>query len=262
MKMIYKSSILAIFLVLGSFHALNETINKVKIVVIDAGHGGHDVGCSSAGVYEKDIALSIALKLGEIIKENLDDVKVIYTRDDDNFKELWERASQANKEAADVFLSVHCNANNNANAYGTETYVMGLHKQNSNLSVVAERENSSILLEENYEEKYDGFDPTSQESHILFSLYQNENQDLSLLLASKVEDQFKNRVQRRSRGVKQAGFVVLWKTAMPSVLIETGFLTNPTERNYLSSDLGQVYIASGIYRALKEYKLNIEGSGK
>ncbi|MBL7857870.1 MAG: N-acetylmuramoyl-L-alanine amidase [Cyclobacteriaceae bacterium] len=230
---------------------------KIDVVVIDAGHGGKDSGTLGKASKEKDVALKIALKLGANIEKNLPGVKVIYTRKDDRFIPLDERADIANKNKADLFICIHSNANPNTKAFGTETYVMGLHKDESNLEV-AKRENSVILLDENYKERYEGFDPNSAESYILFSLNQSAYQENSLNFASKVEAQFKNRAGRASRGVKQAGFWVLWRTTMPSVLIETGFLSNGTEEQFLVSDSGQELIASGIYRAFKEYKTEVE----
>jgi N-acetylmuramoyl-L-alanine amidase len=230
---------------------------RLKTVVIDAGHGGHDAGCLGASAKEKDVALAIALKLGQYIEETFPDVKVIYTRKTDVFIELMERAAIANKAKADLFISIHCNASPNKAAYGTETYAMGLHVSEANLNV-AKRENSVILLEENYETNYDGFDPKSTEAYIIFSLYQNVNIDKSLSLASKIQTQFEERVKRFNRGVKQAGFIVLYKTNMPSILIETGFLSNPQEEKFLASDEGQVNVASAIFRAFREYKSEME----
>lgn len=231
---------------------------KLKTIVIDAGHGGKDAGCLGQNNKEKDIALAIALKLGNYIKELMPDVKVVYTRDDDTFIGLEERAKIANKNKADFFVSIHCNANNNHEAYGTEVYTMGLSLSDQNINV-AKRENAVILLEEDYEKDYQGFDPNSATAYIMFSLYQNENLEQSLSMAAKIDDQFKNRVGRHSRGVKQERFWVLWRTAMPSLLVETGFLTNPAEEKYLASPEGQDYIASGIFRAIKEYKKEREG---
>jgi len=230
---------------------------KVDVVVIDAGHGGKDHGTSGKIVKEKDVALKIALKVGHYIEENVPGVKVIYTRDDDRYIPLDERAEIANRAKADLFICIHANSNGNTRAFGTETFVMGLHKDEGNLSV-AKRENSVILLDENYHERYEGFDPNSPESYILFTLTQSAYQSSSLSFAKKVEDQFKNRVGRVSRGVKQAGFLVLWKTTMPSVLIETGFLSNSPEEKFLAGNHGQELIASGIYRAFKEYKAEVE----
>ncbi|MCZ8353273.1 MAG: N-acetylmuramoyl-L-alanine amidase [Cyclobacteriaceae bacterium] len=230
---------------------------KVNVVVIDAGHGGKDSGTLGKNSKEKDVALSIALKLGHYIETNLPDVKVVYTRKDDTYPELDERAAIANKHKADLFISIHANSVNNGKAFGTETFVMGLTKEQKNFDV-AKRENSVILLDENYKERYEGFDPESPESYILFSLTQSAYQESSLSFAHKVENQFKNRVGRSSRGVKQAPFWVLWSTAMPSVLIETGFLSNMEEEKYLTSERGQELLASGIYRAFKEYKAEVD----
>ena len=229
---------------------------KVDVIVIDAGHGGHDDGTHGRLLKEKDVALKIALKLGSYIEKNFPDVKVIYTRKDDTYIALDERAEIANKNKADLFICIHANANPNTKAFGTETFVMGLHKDESNLSI-AQRENSVILMDENYQERYEGFD-NSPESYILFTLTQSAFQESSLNFASKVESQFRSRVGRTSRGVKQAGFVVLWRTTMPSVLIETGFLTNSTEEKFLAGEEGQDLIASGIYRAFKEYKSDVD----
>lgn len=231
--------------------------SKVDVVVIDAGHGGHDDGTHGRLLKEKDLALSIALKVGNYIEKNVPGVKVIYTRKDDRYLALDERADIANKNKADLFICIHANANPNTKAFGTETFVMGLHKDEGNLAI-AQRENSVILMDENYEERYEGFNPNSPESYILFSLTQSAYQESSLKFAQKVESQFKERVGRLSRGVKQAGFVVLWRTAMPSVLIETGFLTNSTEEKFLAGEEGQNLIASGIYRAFKDYKNEVE----
>ena len=231
--------------------------SKVDIVVIDAGHGGHDDGTHGRLLKEKDLALNIALKVGNYIEKNIPGVKVIYTRKDDRYLALDERADIANKNKADLFICIHANANPNTKAFGTETFVMGLHKDEGNLAI-AQRENSVILMDENYEERYEWFNPNSPESYILFSLTQSAYQENSLKFAQRVENQFKDRVGRLSRGVKQAGFVVLWRTAMPSVLIETGFLTNSTEEKFLAGEEGQELIASGIYRAFKEYKNEVE----
>jgi N-acetylmuramoyl-L-alanine amidase len=238
----------------GSFTTLNVTKQAgVKTVVIDAGHGGHDPGCQYGGAKEKLVTLAIAKKLGKLIQDNVKDVKVIYTRDDDTFVELWERAGIANRANASVFISVHCNANDKKSVLGTETYAMGLHKTDDNLGV-AHRENEVVLMEDDYTEKYDGFDPKSPEADIIFTLFQGAYMEQSLRLAELIEKQFKTKTKRTSRGVKQAGFLVLWKTTMPSVLIETGFLSNDTERKFLTSSSGQDSIATSIYRAFKEFK--------
>ncbi|MDQ3536967.1 MAG: N-acetylmuramoyl-L-alanine amidase [Bacteroidota bacterium] len=250
----------SIAILMASFTTVNVKQYKVRKIVIDPGHGGKDPGNLGSFSKEKDVSLKIALKLGDILKKLQPDIEVIYTRTDDSFPGLVDRANIANKNHADLFISIHCNSvpsKSQNNAHGTETWVMGLHKSDGNLEV-AKRENATILLEENYEEKYEGFDPTSPESHILFSLYQNAYIGNSLKLAENIENQFRERVGRNSRGVKQAGFVVLYKSSMPSVLVEVGFLSNNKEEKYLNDDLGQTYIASGIYRAIRDYKEEIE----
>jgi N-acetylmuramoyl-L-alanine amidase len=248
---------LIILSLLVCFLTLQAEGQKVKKVVIDAGHGGHDPGAVGKISKEKDIVLSIALKTGKFIEENIPDVEVIYTRKTDVFVELHRRAKIANEAKADLFISIHCNANKSTTPYGAETYVMGLHKSDANLSV-AQTENASILLEEDYHVKYDGFDPTSPEGYIFFSMLQNAYLDQSLGLASSVQKHFKDRVNLFDRGVKQAGFWVLYKTTMPAILIETGFISNVKEEKMLASDEGQTYIASAIFRAVKEYKQTVE----
>lgn len=229
---------------------------KLRTVVIDAGHGGKDPGTVGKTLKEKDVVLKLALKVGDYIEKNYPEVKVVYTRKTDKFIELAERANIANKNKADLFISIHANAIATPKTYGTETWVMGLHKSEENLAV-AKRENSVILYEENHAEQYDGFD-NSPESYIMFSLMQNAYLENSLKFADRVEKQFKNKAGRHSRGVKQAGFVVLYKTAAPSVLVEAGFLSNETEEKFLATENGQDLIASGIYRAFKEYKSEVE----
>ena len=253
--------ILTLFM-LGSSNSAGTKKYSVRRVIIDAGHGGHDSGALGRFSKEKDIALQIALELGKILKKHMCGVEVIYTRQTDTFVTLHSRAQIANKNNADVFVSIHCNATPKGGraAHGTETYTMGLHTTRHNLEV-AKRENAVVLLEEDYQENYQGFDPQSPESHILFSLYQNAYNDSSVKLAQKIQHQFKNRVGRNCRGVKQAGLLVLWKTTAPSVLVEVGFITHPQEEKYLNSKLGQTYIASGIFRALRDYKHEIEANG-
>lgn len=206
---------------------------------------------------EKDVVLDIALKLGDYIEKNIPDVDVIYTRTTDVFVPLHERAEIANKNDADLFISIHANADPQGRARGTETYAMGLHKTQGNLEV-AKKENAVIYMEEDYKSTYEGFDPHSVESYIVFELVQNIHLDQSLNFASFVQDQFRERAQRHDRGVKQAGFLVLWRTTMPSVLIETGFLSNEHEEQFLLSNQGKDYIASAIYRAFKDYKQSVE----
>ncbi len=249
-------SILSIFLFSAFTAKAPKHSYKIKTVVIDPGHGGHDSGCLGSSAKEKHVALAVSLKLGKLIEEKYPDVKVIYTRTTDVFVELHERANIANRNHADLFICVHCNSGP-PSAFGTETFVMGLHKTEDNLSV-AKRENSSILLEKDYKANYDGFDPNSPEANIIFSLYQNSFLTQSLKLAALIQQQFEEYGGRYNRGVKQAGFLVLYRTAMPSLLIETGFLTNSTEEKYLHSEKGQQTIATSIYRAFVEYKLDIE----
>ncbi|MGY6561250.1 MAG: N-acetylmuramoyl-L-alanine amidase family protein [Luteibaculaceae bacterium] len=233
---------------------------KKFTVVIDAGHGGKDPGAVGTGRFkktEKDIALDVSLKLGAYIKQNLPDVEVIYTRDKDVFITLAERPKIANKANADLFISIHCNSTTNKTAYGTETFVMGLHKSKENLEV-ARKENSVIFLEDNYEENYEGFDPNSPESMIALTLRQSAYLEHSLSFAALVQNQFRERVGRVDRGVKQAGLWVISHTTMPSVLVELGFISNPKEEEYLNTEQGQDYLASAIFRAFKEYKNYVE----
>lgn len=232
----------------------------VNRVVIDAGHGGRDSGTSNLSgpkTYEKDVALKVALMVGKYIEENLPDVEVVYTRKTDVFLELWERTQLANRVQGDVFISIHCNGVARSDAYGTETWTIGMHKTAAQLEV-AKRENSVILLEDNYEEKYTGFNPSQPESYIALSLNQRNFIDQSLELATNIQYEFRERVSRRDRGVKQAGFYVISRTVMPSVLVELGFLSNPTEKEFLKSQSGQEYMASAIYRAFKKYKIDRE----
>lgn len=243
-------------LLCSSFTILERSEYHIKTIVIDAGHGGKDPGCNNTTQKEKNIALDIALTLGDIIQKNLPGTKVIFTRKDDRFIELHDRAAIANKNKADLFISIHVNAGP-AQFSGTETYCMGLHKGEQNLSV-AQRENSSILMEEKNEKNYDGFDPNSPQSYILFSLYQNAYLSNSMKLASKIEKEFKENNNRHSRGVKQAGFLVLWKTTMPSVLVETGFITHEEDAYYLGTEIGRLETAWGIFSAIEDYKNDIE----
>lgn len=230
-------------------------------VVLDAGHGGHDPGNLGTGRYkqtEKDISLEVALQVGEYIGRAFKDVDVIYTRKEDKFVKLKDRTTIANKAQADLFISIHCNSAANREAYGTETFVMSMTKISANLEL-AKRENSVILLEDNYEQTYEGFDPKEPESLIARSIAQSVYLDQSLVLSAHIQDQFRERVSRRDRGVKQAPYWVISFTTMPSVLTELGFLTNSGEEDFLNSDNGKVYMASAIYRAFKQYKAEVEG---
>ena len=230
---------------------------KIKTVVIDPGHGGHDPGCLGGNSREKHLALAISLHLAEAMKAQYPNIKVILTRDKDVFIPLHERAAIANRNQADLFMSIHCNYMPGSKAtHGSETYVMGLHTAEHNLDV-AKRENAAILLEDNYEKHYD-YDPNSAEGHILLSMFQNAYLEQSILFAEKVEHAFADK-KRKSRGVKQAGFVVLKETAMPSVLVETGFLSNKEEEAFLMKLDGQALIAGAILNAFGEYKAIVEG---
>ncbi len=243
----------------GSF-APNKN-NNIFVLVLDAGHGGDDGGAKGyGGIREKDITLDVTLALGKLIEKTHKDVKVIYTRETDVFIPLQERARIANKNKASLFISIHCNATNNLSASGTETYVLGLHRNEENFEV-SKRENSVIFLEDNYEEKYEGFDPRSPASVIGLTLLQNTHLDNSILFAKHVEDNFilSNRL---SRGVKQAGFLVLRQTAMPSVLTEIGFITNSEEGLFLGSEEGKGKVVEDIYKSFKKYKDFIEDKSK
>ncbi|MBT8259138.1 MAG: N-acetylmuramoyl-L-alanine amidase [Bacteroidia bacterium] len=229
------------------------------VVVLDAGHGGKDPGRPTKyGYKEKDIALNIVLRLGKQL-EKYKDIEVIYTRKTDKFLELYERAAIANKADADLFVSVHCNAHH-TQAYGAETYVLGLHVEDANFNV-AKQENEVIFLEDDYEKNYEGFDPNSPESLIGLTLMQEDYLDQSIMLASLVQSNFTDRLKRRNRGVKQAGFWVLHNTYMPSILVETGFISNRNEGDYLNSGKGKDQMATAINDAILDYKssLNVNG---
>ena len=242
----------------------------IKTVVIDPGHGGKDPGCLGiTDVKEKEVALGVAFKLGKYIEDKIPDVKVVYTRKTDIFLSLQERADIANKNKADLFICVHANTTCsyikktkqktcNEEIFGTETYVMGLHKTNANLNV-AKRENEAILLEKNYQKRYDGFDPNSETGYILLTLQQNAYLKQSVSFASKVQKHVKAKAGRADKGVQQAGFLVLWKTAMPSVLIETEFLSNKESEKFMASEKGQDDLARAIFFAFREYKDEVEG---
>lgn len=251
-----KIIIIFLFLCFSAFSQKEENY-KLKTVVIDAGHGGKDPGAVGKVSQEKNITLAIALKLGYYIETNFPKVKVIYTRKTDKFLALDKRAEIANTNHADLFFSIHVNASTYKSVRGTSTFVMGTHKTDENLEV-AQKENSVIMLEEDYTTKYEGYDPNSPESFIIFSLVVNTFQNQSLMLAANIQEQFRTRARRVDRGVKQAGLVVLWNTTMPSVLVETGFITNKSEEKYLNSSYGQDIIASAIFRAFREYKQNLE----
>ncbi len=289
------SLILALVLIgitttLSSFYLKkDDPKRKVKVIVIDPGHGGKDPGCSGHSHNEKTVALAVALKLGKLIEENIKDVKVIFTRKTDVFVDLEDRAKIANDNNADLFISIHCNAagkpvmikdtktgkmraktyknkkgklvvveTTNPEPYGSETYVMGLKNEEGKMKV-AQRENSAILLEDNYEKKYQGFDPDSEESYIIMSNYTSSYVIQSAGLALKIQEQYSKKAGRVDKGVHRQSIWVLWRTAMPSVLTEIGYLTNPQEEEFLGSEKGQNYLASSLFRAFRKYKDEQEG---
>ncbi|MBT5354567.1 MAG: N-acetylmuramoyl-L-alanine amidase [Flavobacteriales bacterium] len=246
---------------INNFSFSQSSENKIKTIVLDAGHGGKDPGNLGTGRYkenEKEIALKVTLMIGEYISEAFPDLKVLYTRIDDSYPTLRGRTDFANDNNADLFISIHCDAFDKSSAHGTSSHVMGLDYSEKNLRV-AQKENSVIYLEDNYKENYDGFEPNTPESYIIFSLTQNVYLDQSIQIANNVQKQFTERVKRKNRGVKQAPFWVTSRVNMPSVLIELGFLTNPDEEDFLHSENGQIYMASAIFRAFKEYKETVDG---
>lgn len=229
----------------------------IKRIVIDAGHGGKDPGASGKKSKEKDIALKVALMTGNYIEENLKDVEVFYTRKTDVYIDLIKRAQIAHEVDADLFISIHVDAVGSRSIYGPSTYVLGLHRTEDNLRV-AQKENAVIKLEDNYEDKYEGFDPGKPESYIIFNFVQNAYLEQSTELANTIQTEFRTRAGRNDRGVHQAGFLVLRETSMPSVLVELGYITNADEETYLNTTQGQEYMASAIYRAVRDYKKAIE----
>jgi N-acetylmuramoyl-L-alanine amidase len=243
------------FVGLNSAQKSNQDNHLIKTVVIDAGHGGKDPGCHGASVNEKSVCLSMALKLGDAIKKKFPDVKVIYTRDKDEFVELSDRAMIANKAKADLFICIHANSASPA-AYGTETFVLGLHRTESQQKV-ADRENATIYLEDDKGAKYKDFD-LSPDALIARQMQLSVFLNHSIKFADKLQKEFK-RIGKYDRGVKQAGFLVLYKTTMPSVLIETGFLTNPTDESCIGSSEGQNAMANAMFTAFENYKKELEG---
>lgn len=232
----------------------------LNTIVLDAGHGGKDPGALGTGRYpktEKHIALDVVLKVGKYLEKNFPNMKVLYTRTRDTFPSLKDRTNLANNSNADLFISIHCDSFTKPSAKGTSSHVMGLRYTEANLRV-AQKENSVIYLEDNYEENYDGFDPYSPESIIAFSLNQTTFLEQSILIAQKIQEQFRDRVKRTDRGVKQTPLWVTRATSMPSVLVELGFISNEDEEDFLNSDDGQTYMASAIFRAIKDYKRELE----
>jgi N-acetylmuramoyl-L-alanine amidase len=257
-----------LFLVLGVIlmsATLPSTVAEKKfIVVLDPGHGGSDPGNLGTGRLlktEKDVSLDVALIVGEYIRIHYPEVQIVYTRKTDVFPTLARRVEIANEAMADLFISIHCNANDNKSASGAETFVMGLHKSEESLRT-AMRENASIYLEKDHEKNYKGFDPKNPDTYIILSMRENAFLDKSINIAKNVQDQFRSRVGRKDRGVKQAGYYVISFTNMPSILVELGFLTNAEEEDFLHSDEGKTYMASAIYRAFRDFKEKESPSAK
>ena len=249
-----------IVLVVALFFAITTVFGQTKFkVALDAGHGDHDFGAVYHGHIEKKIALAVVLKVGKILEKN-SGIEVIYTRKSDVFVDLIERANIANRADANIFVSIHCNANKNTEASGCETYVMGMSKNASNLEA-ARKENKVVLLEKDYQQKYKGFDPKSPESLIGLTMMQEEYLDNSITLAGTIQKEFID-LGKKSRGVKQAPFMVLHKAYMPRVLIEMGFISNPNEGAILDSEDGQNEIAQSIANAIIAYKKENFGSGE
>ncbi len=255
-----------IFLVLMLLTFFNSNIfsqekDKVRCVVIDAGHGGEDPGTVGKRVKEKDVNLDVALRLGKLISSNYEDVKVIYTRKTDVSVDLYKRARIANENHADLFISIHCNAAENKSARGVETFVMGLHKSEASLAV-AKKENAAILKEKNYENNYEGFNPDSPEANVIFSLYTSAYLKNSTSLAAKVQNNLVQNTNFLNRKVQQAGFWVLYKVAMPSILIELGFLSNYDEETIIIQDATKRVMSESIFNAFVDYKNLVEGTNK
>jgi N-acetylmuramoyl-L-alanine amidase len=251
--------LLLLLIVLVSLTGQIKGVNGDKkwVIVIDPGHGGYDPGALGSFSEEKNITLAIALRTGSYIEQNLKNVSVIYTRKTDAFVDLKDRPAMANKNNADLFISIHVNSANVKSVHGVETYVMGATKDEQNLAV-AMKENEVILLEKDYSTSYEGFDPKSPESYVMFSLMQNIYLRQSTSFASRIQNQYRERYDRLDRGVKEAGFWVLYNTTMPSVLTETGFITSPDEEKFLNSPAGQDIIARSIFNACNDYIAEID----
>ncbi|MFP2995864.1 N-acetylmuramoyl-L-alanine amidase [Spongiivirga sp. MCCC 1A20706] len=257
LKILYSIGVILSVLVFASFGIKKPAKSDLFTIVLDAGHGGKDGGNLGAGnkYREKTVALNIVLEVGRIL-EKQPDIKVIYTRKTDVFVDLYKRGEIANRANADLFVSVHCNAHS-SQAFGTETFVLGLHGNKQNFEV-AKKENEVIYMEDDYEMNYEGFDINSPESMIGLTLMQEEYLDQSINLASTIQKNFKTKLKRKDRSVKQAAFIVLHQTYMPSVLIETGFLTNKSEGKYLNSTKGQKEIATSIANSILSYKNEVD----
>ncbi|MGB0194347.1 MAG: N-acetylmuramoyl-L-alanine amidase family protein [Schleiferiaceae bacterium] len=233
----------------------------VNIIVIDPGHGGKDPGNLGTGRYkdrEKDVSYDVSLLVKQYIEENLPGTKAILTRDDSQFIELYQRTVIANRANADLFISIHCNANDNHSAYGTESFVLGMGEKDQRLNKTAQLENAARLLEDNWESNYEKLDASNPAAIIALRAYQDAFLEQSISIADEIQHQFEGRVKRRNRGVKQQPLAVLRGSTMPAVLVELGFLTNPGEEDFLQSTRGKELLASAIYRAIKEYKYKRE----
>lgn len=244
-----------------AFTPKSSNKGRLQRVVIDAGHGGKDPGNLGTGRFkttEKDITLEVSKLVGNYISEAFPEVEIIYTRTGDSYPSLNDRVEIANESQADLFISIHCDAFTKPSAKGSGTFVMGMHKSEESLRV-AMKENASIYMEDDYESKYGGFDPKDPDTYIALTLRQNAYLDQSLNLSKRIQDQFRERVGRVDRGVRQAGYYVICFTTMPSVLVELGFLTNAEEEDFLNSEKGKTYMASAIFRAFRDYKNELEG---
>lgn len=252
-----------LLLCLTFFNAVSfgQTQEKKFKLVIDAGHGGEDPGCKGRKSMEKNVTLNVALKLGKLISDNFDDVQVIYTRKTDVFVEVYKRAVIANNNHADLFISLHCNAAENRGAHGVETWVMGLDKSGANMEV-AKRENAAILKEKNFENNYEGFNPNSPEANVIFSLHTSAYMNHSIMLADKVQRNLVRNTHLVDRTVRPGGFWVLYKVAMPSIIVELGFLTNATEEEYMIKPSSQDIMAVSIYNAFVEYRNALDGGSR
>ncbi len=254
-----KKRIFSLFWMILFLAVVAIAANKKFTLVIDAGHGGHDAGALGAFSKEKNINLNVALAFGRYVEDNCPDVKVIYTRKKDVFIPLHTRADIANRNKADLFISIHTNAvPKGKTVRGLETYTLGMHRAGTNLEV-AKRENSVILIEKDYKQRYEGFDPNSSESYIMFEFIQDKNMAQSVELAKYVQKHACASASRQNKGVKQAGFLVLRETSMPSCLIELGFITTPEEERYLNSGDGIDRLGYGIYKAFLDYKRKYDG---
>jgi len=252
-----------LLLCLTFFNAVSSGQSQEKKfkLVIDAGHGGEDPGCKGRKSMEKNVTLNVALKLGKLISDNFDDVQVIYTRKTDVFVEVYKRAVIANNNHADLFISLHCNAAENRGAHGVETWVMGLDKSGANMEV-AKRENAAILKEKNFENNYEGFNPNSPEANVIFSLHTSAYMNHSIMLADKVQRNLVRNTHLVDRTVRPGGFWVLYKVAMPSIIVELGFLTNATEEEYMIKPTSQDIMAVSIYNAFVEYRNALDGGSR